>query len=191
MLNKLKVFTVFAFLILFSFGCETNYVPKPIGYFRIGLPKKVYVKKEFDCPFAFETPSYSNLEIKKNGDHSCWFVVNYAPFNAKLFVTYRAVDNNLGKLIEENHQLTFEHQIKANSIEPTILRRDSAKVYGLLYDVSGEVASALQFYVTDSTKNFLRGSLYFDVAPNQDSLAPVVVFLREDVLHLINTMEWR
>jgi gliding motility-associated lipoprotein GldD len=189
---RARVLFVFTFLCISIVGCQKNYVPKPSGYYRIALPEKKYTKRNFDCPFTIEIPQYSNLEVKNTGSENyCWFAVNFQKFKAKIFVTYFPVKNNLGKLIEENHKLTFEHQIKANSIEPFVIANDSSKVYGLVYDVSGEVASALQFYVTDSTKHFLRGSLYFDAAPNQDSLAPVVSFLREDVLHLISTIQWK
>jgi gliding motility-associated lipoprotein GldD len=101
------------------------------------------------------------------------------------------VNNDLGKHIENSHYFANKHQIKATGLEETVIARDSAKVYGLLFDISGNTASSLQFYLTDSTHHFLRGSLYFNSVPNIDSLKIVVDFIRKDVLHLINTAAWK
>jgi gliding motility-associated lipoprotein GldD len=72
-----------------------------------------------------------------------------------------------------------------------VILRDSVKVYGLIYDIEGNTASSLQFYVTDSTKHFIRGALYFNVRPNIDSVKIVLEFLKKDVLHLIQTLQWK
>ena len=65
------------------------------------------------------------------------------------------------------------------------------RVYGILYDLKGNTATAVQFYVTDSVNHYLRGSLYFSAEPNADSLAPVISFFRDDIIHLIETLKWK
>ena len=63
-------------------------------------------------------------------------------------------------------------------------------MYGLIFDIKGDAASEYQFHLTDSTSHFLRGSLYFNTAPNQDSIQPVLDFIKQDIAHLLETFEW-
>lgn len=104
---------------------------------------------------------------------------------------YREVKNNIATYLDDSHYFANKHQVKATGLDEIAILRDSAKVYGLLFDISGNTASSLQFYVTDSTKHFLRGSLYFNSIPNIDSLQIVVDFLKKDILHIINTTAWK
>lgn len=171
---------------------DDAFAPKPRGYFKIELPEKQYQKYQGDCPFDFEFPIYSKLEL----DHSsiaepCWINMEFPKFRATLHLSYRAVKNNLMNYLEDSRMLSSKHQVKASGINEQLIVRDSSKVYGLIFNVSGNAASALQFYLTDSTKNFVRGALYFNVAPNADSLAPVLDFLSKDVYHFIETFKWR
>ena len=99
--------------------------------------------------------------------------------------------NTLDKLIKDSYKLTFKHTVKADYIDETIIRSENKNVSGILYDVGGNAASAVQFYVTDSTTHFLRGSLYFYAPPNADSIAPSVAYFRNDVIHLIETLKWK
>ena len=112
-------------------------------------------------------------------------------YNEQLYVSYGAINNNLPQYLKDARELAVRHQVKASGLEQQVILRDSAKVYGVMYDIEGNTASALQFYVTDSTKNFLRGSLYFNCPPNIDSLKIVIDYLRQDVLHMIQTFKWK
>ena len=58
-------------------------------------------------------------------------------------------------------------------------------------ELEGEVPSQFQFHITDSTDHFLRGALYFKTATKNDSLAPAIEFLKSDIIHLLNTLEWK
>ena len=171
---------------------DVVYSPKPKAYFRIDFPEKKYVTYDSVCPFTFETPVYSRVE--KDADPNsqpCWINVKYPQFNAQLHVSYAPVSNDLNNYIETSRELAIKHQIKASGLDEQVIIRDSAKVYGLLYDIAGNTASSVQFYVTDSTNHFLRGSLYFNVAPNIDSTKIVVDFLKKDILHMIQTFKWK
>ena len=53
------------------------------------------------------------------------------------------------------------------------------------------MATPLQFWMTDSAHHFLRATLYFNFTPNNDSLQPVIEYLRDDALHLVNTFAWK
>jgi gliding motility-associated lipoprotein GldD len=94
-------------------------------------------------------------------------------------------------MVEDSRELAIKHQIKASGLDQSEIRRDSAKVYGLIYDISGNTASSMQFFLTDSSNHFLRGSLYFNVAPNIDSLQIVVDFLKKDIHQMINSFKWK
>lgn len=186
---------VFATLLLVScVGSDDDavYAPKPRGYFRIDFPKKTYRLYDSICPYKFEIPSYSYIDNDKHkGAEPCWLNLNFPSFHAKLHLSYKEVNNNLSTYLENSRDFAIKHQVKSTGIDETPVIRDSAKVYGLVYDIAGNTASAVQFYVTDSTRHFLRGSLYFDAIPNIDSLKIVVDFLRQDVLHMIKTFEWK
>lgn len=165
--------------------------PKPRGYMRIDFPQKSYTLFKSECPFCFEIPSYSTMKASTSKSaEPCWYNLEFPNFKATLHLSYKPVENNLSKYLDDAHQIANKHQIKATGVDEIVVLRDSANVYGLVFDIAGNAASPLQFYLTDSTKHFLRGSLYFNAVPNADSLKIVVDFLKADVLKLINTTKW-
>lgn len=177
---------------LFLMSCDESYTPKPRAYFRIDLPEKSYQQCKSDCPFQFDYPVYSQVvPDNRHASEKCWMNLNFPEFDAVVYISYKQVSNNLDKLTEDTRALTFKHVIKASDIREEFIMNDSTKVYGLIYDVKGDAASYLQFYLTDSTDNFLRGSLYFNSAPNYDSIAPVLDFIKKDVHRLVNSLEWK
>lgn len=179
----------------FITGCDDEdivYSPKPKGYCRIDFPEKEYRPYDSLCPYKFEIPIYSVLKPDNNpGSDPCWFNLEFPKFKATLYLSYKPINNNIAKYLDDSHDIANRHQIKATGLDEVAIFRDSSKVYGLLFDISGNTASSLQFYLTDSTKHFLRGSLYFNSVPNIDSLKIVVDYLKKDVLHLINTTAWK
>lgn len=184
-------------LVFICFSCDPDpeeqaIIPKPRLYPRIDFPQHDY--KTFDslCPYTFETPVYS-VVMRDEGEHTepCWINIFYPRFGAVMHISYKVIDNNLEKYLEDCDNFAKKHTVKANGLDENPIVRDSARVFGLLYDIKGNAASNLQFYVTDSLTHFLRGSLYFNVSPNMDSLEPVVKFLREDVIHLVQTFSWK
>lgn len=167
-------------------------IPRPRGYFRIDLPEKEYEKYSGDCPFSFDIPKYSKINLGSAGEaQPCWLNLDFQKQKATLHLSYKSVDNDVGSLIEDARTMAYKHAVKANGIEERAFQNDEDKVYGLLYNISGNAASSVQFFVTDSTNHFMRGSLYFYASPNADSIAPVLNFIREDVVNLINTLKWK
>jgi len=189
MISRIAINGLLLSLALVLFGCQNdNPVPKPVGYFRIDLPEKEYVTKNPDCPFTLEISKHSYLEYFE--DTPCWFNIVYPELKAKLHLTYKPVNNNLRAYIEESRNFAYEHQVKAMSIESERIIDKDKRVYGLIYDLGGNVASPYQFYLTDSTRHFLRGSLYFRARPNSDSISPSLNYIKEDVRYMINNFSW-
>ncbi len=171
---------------------ETVYIPKPKGYPRIIFPEKSYRLYDSLCPYSFEIPTYANISNDKHkGTNPCWINVNFPRYNAQIHLSYKVVTNNLDTFLNDSRDFAIKHQIKATGLDETVIIRDSSQVYGLVYDISGNTASNVQFYLTDSTHHFMRGALYFNVVPNIDSLKIVVDFLRKDIIHMIKTFEWK
>lgn len=120
----------------------------------------------------------------------CWFNLVYPRYKTQIHLTYKRLDGNLRKFVRQSHKLAYEHQVKARNIRPESIRYDSNRVYGTKYRIEGNAASNLQFFVTDSSKHFLRGSLYFMTEPNADSLRPVIEHIDKDIDHMMRTFRW-
>ncbi len=197
-LNKTNLL-IFIFLLGIAYSCKEIAVPKPKGYFRIDLPEKQYIVfdqnslKTMDMPFIFEYPSYGNLSFRpENVDEPGWFNIDFLSYRAKIYFTYKKIHDDFDNLMEQTYKMNVKNHIpKADAINEQVIRNDKNRVYGVLYDLKGNTASAVQFYVTDSVNHYLRGSLYFSAEPNADSLAPVINFFREDIIHLIETLKWK
>ncbi len=163
-------------------------------YFRIDLPSKTYTTLDTNtCLYRFEYPLYATIEpydTTKNRN-SGWLNIQFSAFKATLHITYYDIQDNLYKYTEESRSLAYKHDIKADAIREIAYIDSKNKVFGMVYEIKGNAASPVQFYLTDSIKHFIRGSLYFNVKPNKDSLAPVITFLYEDVKHLIETLRWK
>ncbi|HRI22264.1 MAG TPA: hypothetical protein PLA68_14985 [Panacibacter sp.] len=172
-------------------------MPKPTGYFKIDFPQKKY--QSFDqpgFPYSFEYPVYARIERDSSffGDtpeNPWWINVVFPQFNSRIYISYKVIGQyQLDKLLNDAFNLTNKQSVKATYINDSLIITPN-NVHGMFFKVSGNVATASQFFLTDSTKHFLRGALYFDAAPNQDSLKPVNDFLVQDMQHLINTFKWK
>jgi gliding motility-associated lipoprotein GldD len=174
------------------YGCANQAVPKPVGHFRIDFPAKIYRLYDTTCPFTFEYPVYGNIsyDVGKISE-PCWFNIEFPGYRAKIHVSYKKIHGDLASILDEAHEFAYSHTIKADAITEQPWLNPANRVYGILYDIKGNAASSVQFIVTDSLNNFLRGALYFTAEPNEDSLAPVINFFREDIMHLIETLKWK
>lgn len=178
--------------VLLTAGCGQTPVPRPSGYFRIDLPEKRYVKYDSPCSYSIEYPEYARINLRPGtATDTCWMDIDFPALKASIHLTYFDIKNNLADLTELTREMAYKHSIRAAAIEEKLWADDSSEVYGILYDLKGNTASAVQFFVTDSTSHYLRGSLYFMAQPNEDSLMPVITFLREDIIHLIETLNWK
>jgi len=188
----LKNILLLYLLIFIAESCHRNYTPKPRGYFRIDFPEKKYISLESECPYVLDYPEYGIIEkVQSSASDNCWYNISFPQFNAKIHLTYKNVDNNLSRFTEDIHTLTYKHTIKADDIQEIPVINDSNKVYGIIYEISGNTASSLTFFLTDSSKHFLSGALYFSATPNSDSLMPCLQFFRQDVVHLTESLKWK
>ena len=171
---------------------DSSYRPRRKGYFRIALPAKKYVTYHSACPFTFDYPVYAKV-VKDTGSGAqpCWLNVVYPQFRAKLYLSYKVINGNLPEYLSECRFFAVKHEVKASAINQSDVVNSKKKVYGLIYDIEGNAASNMQFYLTDSTHNFIRGALYFYAVPNNDSLAPVLSFIKKDVYDMIKTFQWK
>jgi gliding motility-associated lipoprotein GldD len=173
-------------------ACQRTYTPKPRGFLRVDFPEKEYTRFDSTCPYSFDHPVYSKIfpDTDYNSE-PCWINIEFPSFQGKIHISYKKVDGNIYQYMEDSRSLAYKHTIKADAIKETVYTDPEAEVYGILYDIKGDAASSLQFYLTDSNNHFLRGSLYFNVQPNKDSLAPVIDYFRKDIIQLIESFEWK
>jgi len=191
-----RAFTVgyMVLLIFLSISCEPNYTPLPPAYFRIDLPEKEYQIFDSIYPYRFVYPTYGKIVPDTHSNAEPWWAnISFPEFNATLHLSYKSIndENSLNTYIEDGRNFVNRHIPKASGFQEKLFNNEENDVYGILYEIHGkEAASPLQFFVTDSTKHFLRGSLYFNTTPNNDSLAPVIDFLKHDIQIMIESMEW-
>lgn len=186
--------TISAILILSFFGgCKNEPTPKPRAYFRIDFPEKDYVVFDsISFPYSFLYPSYSKIVNDDSKiSEKYWINIDMPDYKAKIHISYKEVGNRLDSLSEDSRSLAYKHALKADAINERFYSNPNSKVYGVLYNLKGNTASSWQFFVTDSVKHFLRGALYFSVTPNKDSLAPAIDFFGEDLVKIMETVEWK
>ncbi len=178
--------------LLLMVSCSNRSTPRPKGYPRIDLPEKSYRQYRSNCDFGFEYPVYAQVVPYSGADaEPCWINIEFPAYKGTIHLTYKKVNGNLGTYLEDLHTLVYKHTIRADDIIETPFYYPEKDVYGMVYDIKGNAASSVSFFITDSTRNFLSGALYFRVNPNRDSLAPVIDFFFEDIEHMISTFTWQ
>lgn len=211
-MHRISFFTAVIFGLVLLTGlfvsCNSVYTPRPRGYFKIEFPPRQY--RSFDqpgYPYTFEYPVYANVTrdtsfFEAAPENPYWINIVFPQFNATIYISYKQIGalsdaggknasrNSFDKLKDDAYKMTFKHTVKASSIDDSVMETPNG-VSGVFFHVGGNAATANQFYVTDSTRHFLRGALYFDTTPNEDSLGIVNRFLEQDMRHLINTFRWR
>ncbi|PRY89745.1 gliding motility lipoprotein GldD [Mongoliibacter ruber] len=182
------------FLGIMLTSCQGDYFPKPKGYNRIDLPEREFTMLKEDKPFTFEHSKHAHVEPDSfNLTEENWVNLNYRKLGGKVHLTYLELETNgkdLKSVLNDAINLTAKHQVKAYGIEESIALTPKGYT-GVVAELSGEVPTQFQFFVTDSTKNFLRGALYFDTAMKNDSLGPAIEYIKVDMAHLMNTLEFK
>ncbi|WP_196896218.1 gliding motility lipoprotein GldD [Aureivirga marina] len=190
-MKKIQLNKIFSFFILtlFFISCKNDEViPKPNGYLRLSYPKPDYVSFDENCPYIFEYSDEASFRINQR----CWGEIKYPKLKATIHITYRPVHNNLDDILLDVEKLTWEHTQKADAINtPKVFENAEENVYGSLMKIDGNVASNLQFHVTDSVNHVLSGALYFEVRPNYDSIVPAVDYIQKDIQHLMESVRWK
>lgn len=204
-----------ALMMFIGLACNSGYSPRPTGYFKIDFPERAYrVYNEAGFPYTFEYPLYANVVrdttfFEEKSENDFWLNIDFPRFNGRIYISYNVIGgkntfkvkrngryadsvgtNTFDGLIRGSYDLTYKHTYKASSIEDSVFSTRNG-IEGIYFKIGGNTATSNQFLVTDSTRHFLRGALYFDATPNEDSLSVVNNFLQQDMKHLINTLRWR
>jgi len=187
------VFAAAAFLL----SCNSNFTPKPRGYYKIDFPPHKYQSfNQPGFPYSFEYPVYGVI-IKDTSffedkpENPWWINIDFPGFNGRVYISYKDLPkNDFSKMVNDAYNLTYKHSYKASSIDDSLFRTVN-NISGVMFKVGGNAATASQFFLTDSVHHFLRGALYFDATPNEDSLKPVNDFLVQDLQHMINSFRWK
>ncbi|TVZ26499.1 gliding motility-associated lipoprotein GldD [Gillisia sp. Hel_I_86] len=181
-------FILIVFAVVVS--CKDEVLPKPKAFLDLEFPAVNYEETNLDCPFVFEYNSTAKI-VKPKGNSPCWINLNYPKLNASVFITYQEVHNNLDSLLMDSQKLPLQHTIKADFIEGDVYVNPVNKTYGMFYAIDGDAASQAQFYVTDSVKHFMTGSLYFNQKPNFDSIMPAASYIKSDIKRLMESLRWQ
>ncbi|MFY0688149.1 MAG: gliding motility lipoprotein GldD [Cyclobacteriaceae bacterium] len=180
-------------LAMFGTGCQSDYLPKPKGYNRIVLPAVEYQNLPDTLPYQFEYSVHAKL-LKDSSwiAERYWVDIFYPHFDANLQITYKSIpkDSTAESLLNDSFRLTAKHNVKAYAIDEKILVLKSGNV-ATVNELEGDVPSQFQFHITDSVNHFMRGALYFKTATQNDSLAPAIDYLKNDIVHLLNSLEWK
>ncbi|MBK9211653.1 MAG: hypothetical protein IPO14_01470 [Saprospiraceae bacterium] len=199
MLKKVNSILFYCCLCLIA-SCSDDYTPKPRIYPKINYPtnRDFVLSNPKDCPFTFYIPQYAHIEKEKyyfdeKPPHPCWFNIQYPIFQATLHCSYYTINglHDFEKLHEDAFRMSNHHQIRADYIEPIPFHNPKNNTSGYIFSIEGAVASPFQFYLSDSTKHFLKGSLYFNAHINIDSLLPIQEFVKADVLKTLNSFSWQ
>lgn len=198
------------------FSCNSPYVSKKRGYFKIDLPERKYQKFEREgFPYSFEYPVYGDIMqdstyFDSNPENPYWINIDFPKFGGRIFLSYKQVGgkalykvkqpdgtykdsfavNEFDRMVEDAFKLTNKNDVVSTSIKQSLITTPT-NVSGVFFKVGGNAATALQFFLSDTTKNFIRGALYFNTTPNSDSIKPAQDFLQADIEHMINTFRWK
>ncbi len=177
---------------LWLLSCTRPSQPRPYGYFRIDIPEYGYRETELPgYPYRFEVADIAYIDTAVDNAEPYWLDIVYPKLNARIYCSYKPVERNLGKLTDETIRMVFDHAIKADAIPEQGYSNPGERVYGVYYDLEGNTASPAQFFMTDSTRHFFRGALYYNNIPNADSLAPVNQVMRRDIHRLMESFRWQ
>lgn len=197
-------------------SCNSTYTSKKEGYYKIDFPERAYTTfNDPTYPYTFEYPVYARVDKDSSyfdslSKNPYWINIDFPSFNGKIFISYKNIGgtsvykvkipgggyrdsvgkNDFEKMVNDSYNLTYKNDIKAYSIEDSVMHTPNG-LTGIFFRLSGNVATAKQFFLSDTLHHFLRGALYFDATPNEDSLRPVNAFLQQDMKHILNTMKWK
>ena len=178
---------IFFIIAIALVSCKEEVLPKPKAYLNLAYKTAIYQQIKDIEPYAFEASLNAVIVYQKNN----WIQIKYPKLKASVNITYRPIHDNLGELLLEAEKLVFKHTVKAEKIETKDFENTKKRVFGTLYEISGNAASQIQFHLTDSTNHFIKGALYFYTTPNYDSILPAVAYIKKDIVRFIETMEWK
>ncbi len=187
-MKKIILIAIFPLLI----GCGQRAVPKPYGYFRIAIPDTAYTQyAPQGYPYAFSLSDNATVRPHSHKGDAYWIDIDYPRLNTTIHCSYKPVHGNLRALSRDAQEFLYKHATIATSIPEQGFENPDARVWGVYYELNGNTATPIQFYLTDSVRHFFRGAVYCNTIPNQDSLAPVYDYMRADVRRLMESFTWQ
>lgn len=188
-----NVIFILGLVVFITMACQKSYMPKPKGYNRIILPEHSYQSLPDSFPYSFNFSKEAKILPDSSWiSERYWINLFYPELGASIVLSYKPVnksEDSLKGYIRTAFKLTSEHQKKAYAIDEYVYKTNTGKT-AILEKLKGEVPSQVQFFVTDSVDHFLRGALYFNTATKNDSLQPVIEYVRDDIIHMLNTLKW-
>ena len=178
---------VFSLILTLFISCQETSMPKPKAFLNLEYNEAVYQGLLLNRPYFFEISKSATIK----DEPKYWLKIQYPTLKASIDITYRKIENNLRELLMESEKLVFKHTLKAEQISSNEYLNHQKKVFGTLYEITGNAASQIQFHLTDSLQHFIKGALYFQTKPNFDSVLPAVDYLKKDILHLMETTHWK
>ena len=190
-MNQMFKFIFFTSTILL-FACSETPLPKPTSYYRIDLKERTFSYWENSCPFKFKVSNQATMKPSKTNNKDCYWDLSYPAYNATIYLSYLPVNNDLKALIDQEYSLREKHNVFSTGVNERIFQNELKKVSAMIFNVKGtKAATPLQFFITDSVNHFFRGTLYFYNSPNNDSLAPVIQYIQQDIDSLVESFEWK
>lgn len=190
-INRLNLI-LFFFLTGLLYSCGDTSTPRPYGYFRVDLPPHQYMLFDsVSLPYLFDKSISATVKPETEESENYWIDISYNILKANIYCSYKPVNSNLFHLLEDSRKIVYKHSVRADGITETPFENPEKRVFGILYELSGNTASPVQFVLTDSMKHFFRGALYFDNVPNKDSIAPMAEYVRKDIVRLMESFEWK
>lgn len=173
-------------LALIILGCQTP-TPKPKAQLALTYPIPQYNSLSSECAYAFE---YNLLATPKKLS-ACGITLDYEALNAKLYLTYF----DLNKYSLDTLLLDFDKRLEmlgkqASQVNESAFENKTENLLGSCIIIVGNSPSNLHFFGTNTQKHYITGSLLFEAAPNYDSLAPAIMYVKKDVQKLLETLRW-
>ena len=160
--------------------------PKPKSMLDLKYPIPIYIIKKSKCPYSININRSSNfISSDKCGDR-----IIYPNLKGTIYLTYKRINNNFDSLLSDAYSMPLKHVRKAVGIPEKVFINRRNKTYGSIFQIVGNAASQVQFFLTDSTNHFIFGALYFYKRPNYDSIMPAVNYIGNDISKLMESLKW-
>ncbi|MFV0391089.1 MAG: gliding motility lipoprotein GldD [Paludibacteraceae bacterium] len=187
------IFFLILFVPLLVGSCSKDSTsPRPYGYYRVDLPPKAYIQASLEgYPYSFDISTSAHVIPRYAKGEKYWIDINYPALKANIHVSYKPVHVDLFNLVEDTRKIVYKHAVKADNIAEIPYEHPEKRVFGILYELTGNTASPMQFVLTDSSSHFFRGALYFESVPNKDSIAPIAQYIQGDIVRLVESFEWK
>ena len=186
-----KIIISLFFFTLIIFSCNEPNLPKQNGFFRIEFKEPYYsVYEEIDTPFKFYYNS-SSTNLDQIGSDQ--FLFDYKDLNLSLNLSFYNINSSqdLEKKARDFSLILDTHTKKSNGVILREYDNHNKSVFGKLYEIKGDVASPIQFYITDSINNFIGGSVNLNSKLKYDSIYPSIQYIKKDILVLYESINWK